>query len=101
MLSIIIKRTKIDSIANLRAFVLYNKQSKIVDLRRELKMGTKTDRRILRTKKAINRAFLELFTEKEFDRITINDISVWADVNRGTFYLHYMDKYDLLDQCIT
>jgi AcrR family transcriptional regulator len=63
-------------------------------------METKTDRRILRTKKAINRAFLELFTEKEFDRITINDISERADVNRGTFYLHYMDKYDLLDQCI-
>ncbi|MBS4196856.1 TetR/AcrR family transcriptional regulator [Lederbergia citri] len=63
-------------------------------------METKTDRRILRTKKAINRAFLELFTEKEFDRITINDISERADVNRGTFYLHYIDKYDLLDQCI-
>lgn len=63
-------------------------------------METKTDRRILRTKKAINEAFLELLTEKDFDRITINDISERANVNRGTFYLHYMDKYDLLDHSI-
>src|SRR5690625_3934060 len=61
---------------------------------------TKTDRRVLRTKEAINRSFLELFSEKEFDRITINDISERANVNRGTVYLHYMDKYDLLDKCI-
>ncbi|QWU17004.1 transcriptional regulator, TetR family [Paenibacillus sophorae] len=62
--------------------------------------GTKTDRRILRTKEAINKAFLELFYEKEFDRITINDISERANVNRGTVYLHYTDKYDLLNKCI-
>jgi AcrR family transcriptional regulator len=61
---------------------------------------TKTDRRVLRTKEAINRSFLELFSEKEFDRITINDISERANVNRGTVYLHYKDKYDLLDKCI-
>ncbi|RED59299.1 TetR/AcrR family transcriptional regulator [Cohnella lupini] len=61
---------------------------------------TKTDRRILRTKEAINKAFLELFTEKELEQITINDISERANVNRGTIYLHYTDKYDLLDKCI-
>ncbi len=37
---------------------------------------------------------------KEFDRITINDISERANVNRGTVYLHYTDKFDLLDKCI-
>ncbi len=63
-------------------------------------IGNKTDRRILRTKEAINRAFLEVFSEKEFDRITINDISERANVNRGTIYLHYTDKYDLLNRCI-
>ncbi|MBW7455428.1 TetR/AcrR family transcriptional regulator [Paenibacillus sepulcri] len=61
---------------------------------------TKIDRRILRTKEAINKAFLELFSEKELDHITINDISERANVNRGTVYLHYTDKYDLLNQCI-
>lgn len=64
-------------------------------------MGTtKTDRRILRTKEAINKSFLDLFSEKDFNKITINDISERANVNRGTVYLHYTDKYDLLDKCI-
>ena len=61
---------------------------------------TKIDRRILRTKEAINKAFLELFSEKELDQITINDIAERANVNRGTIYLHYTDKYDLLNKCI-
>ncbi|WP_051237088.1 TetR/AcrR family transcriptional regulator [Paenibacillus pinihumi] len=61
---------------------------------------TKIDRRVLRTKEAINKAFLELFSEKELEHITINDIAERANVNRGTIYLHYSDKYDLLDKCI-
>jgi AcrR family transcriptional regulator len=61
---------------------------------------TKIDRRIIKSKEAINKAFLELFSEKELEQITINDISERANVNRGTVYLHYSDKYDLLDKCI-
>lgn len=60
----------------------------------------KTDRRIIKSREAINKAFLELFLEKEFEQITINDIADRANVNRGTIYLHYLDKYDLLDKCI-
>ncbi|OOM73401.1 TetR/AcrR family transcriptional regulator [Clostridium sp. BL-8] len=60
----------------------------------------KVDRRILKTKVAINNAFIELLSEKDFDKITVNDISDRADINRGTIYLHYADKFDLLDQCI-
>lgn len=60
----------------------------------------KVDRRVLRTKQAIKKAFLELFAEKRFEDITINDIADRADINRGTVYLHYMDKFDLLDKCI-
>ncbi|REK76743.1 TetR/AcrR family transcriptional regulator [Paenibacillus paeoniae] len=60
----------------------------------------KTDRRIVRTREAIVKAFLELFAEKELEHITINDIADKANVNRGTVYLHYSDKYDLLDKCI-
>lgn len=37
---------------------------------------------------------------KDFEHITMNEIADRADVNRGTLYLHYMDKFDLLDQCI-
>jgi AcrR family transcriptional regulator len=65
-----------------------------------METAAKIDRRIVKTKEAINKAFLELFSEKEFEQITINDISERANVNRGTVYLHYIDKYDLLDKCI-
>jgi AcrR family transcriptional regulator len=65
-----------------------------------MEAGIKTDRRILRTKEAIHRAFVELFSEKEFERITINEIAERANVNRATVYLHFIDKYDLLHRCI-
>lgn len=61
---------------------------------------TKIDRRVIKTKEAITKAFLELFAEKDLDHITINDIADRANVNRGTVYLHYSDKYDLLDKLI-
>lgn len=59
---------------------------------------TKIDRRIIKSQKAIKNAFLALMAEKGFDAITIQEISDRADVNRRTFYLHYLDKYDLLDK---
>ncbi|MDR3573521.1 MAG: TetR/AcrR family transcriptional regulator [Anaerolineaceae bacterium] len=58
------------------------------------------DRRIQKTKDAILEAFIELMAEKDFEQLTINEIAERANVNRGTVYLHYADKYDLLDQCI-
>ena len=61
---------------------------------------TKVDRRIIKSREVIKKAFLELFIEKNFAQITINDISERANVNRGTIYLHYHDIYDLLDSCI-
>lgn len=45
-------------------------------------------------------AVIELMIEKKFDQITIQDISDRADVSRRTIYLHYMDKFDLLDKLI-
>ncbi len=41
---------------------------------------------------------IELTAVKNFDNITIQDIADQANVNRGTIYLHYQDKYDLLNQ---
>ncbi|GAA3333324.1 hypothetical protein GCM10020331_096920 [Ectobacillus funiculus] len=35
---------------------------------------------------------------KNFDQITLQDISDRANVGRRTIYHHYMDKYDLLDK---
>lgn len=58
------------------------------------------DRRIKKTREAIMNAFISLMAEKDFEKITINDIADRADVNRGTVYFHFMDKYHILDSCI-
>jgi AcrR family transcriptional regulator len=60
----------------------------------------KVDRRVAKSQEAIKKAVIELMSEKKFDDITIQDISDRANVSRGTIYLHYMDKYDLLDKLI-
>ena len=56
------------------------------------------DRRTIRTKKMIRNALSELIEEKGFNDISITDLTKRADINRGTFYLHYTDKYDLLEK---
>ncbi|WP_419886653.1 TetR/AcrR family transcriptional regulator [Paenibacillus sp. B-A-8] len=60
----------------------------------------KVDRRILKSQEALKRAVIELVSEKNFDEITIQELSDKANVSRGTIYLHYLDKYDLLDKLI-
>lgn len=57
---------------------------------------TKLDRRVVRTRKMLAAALLELMQEKNFDEITITDIAERADMNRATFYLHYGTKEELL-----
>ncbi len=59
---------------------------------------TSIDRRIIRTKIAIRNALVALIEEKGFDALSVKDITTRADINRGTFYLHYRDKFDLLEQ---
>ena len=36
--------------------------------------------------------------DKPFSKISVRDITTAAEINRGTFYLHYLDKYDLLEK---
>ncbi|GIP26486.1 TetR family transcriptional regulator [Paenibacillus sp. J23TS9] len=58
----------------------------------------KKDRRKIRTKKLIRQALLELTAEKGLSRISVMDLAERAEINRGTFYLHYHDVADLVDQ---
>ena len=58
------------------------------------------DRRTRYTIGVIREAFFELLGEVGFAKITVADICRRADVNRGTFYLHFEDKYALLDALI-
>lgn len=54
------------------------------------------DRRIRRTQRMLKQGLATLMLEKEFNAITVRDITDYMDLNRGTFYLHYTDTYDLL-----
>ena len=56
------------------------------------------DRRIRKSQNAIKSAFLELLQQQYFNDITVQQITDLADINRGTFYTHYLDKYDLLEK---
>ncbi len=59
-----------------------------------------SDRRTLKTKKAIFQAFSELLKEKEKElrKITVQEIVDKADISRVTFYKYYLDVYDLYDK---
>src|SRR5512143_3352795 len=56
------------------------------------------DRRVQRTDRLIVEALIELTTQKGFAAVTVQDIVQRAGINRATFYRHYRDKFDLLDQ---
>lgn len=56
------------------------------------------DLRVVKTRAAIQSHFLDLLLQKNFNEITVKDIAQAANIGRGTFYLHYVDKFDLLDK---
>ena len=59
------------------------------------------DLRVIKTKSAIKGAFIELVEEKGFDHVSVKDICNKALINRNTFYLHYVDKIDLLSKIVS
>ena len=70
-----------------------------VEERFEFFMNTKkTDRRAKRTKQLLRQALIKLLLEKEIKDITVIELTELADVNRGTFYLHYGNIYELYEQ---
>lgn len=60
----------------------------------------KTDRRTTYTKDLIKKTLLTLMEKNEFTKITVTTLCKTAEINRGTFYLHYCDLYDVLDELI-
>lgn len=56
------------------------------------------DRRVKRTKTLLQKTLVELMLEKEVSQISVKELTQRADVNRSTFYLHYLDIYDMLEQ---
>ena len=58
----------------------------------------KVDRRVRKTKRQLRLALTKLLQEKPIKDITVREIADMVDINRGTFYLHYKDVYDMLEQ---
>lgn len=56
------------------------------------------DRRVRKTRQALEEAFLALAQQKPEDQITVAELTALADVGRGTFYLHYQTVQELADQ---
>ena len=60
----------------------------------------KTDKRSLRSRKWLLDALLELIKERPFSDISVSEITDNADISRQTFYLHYYNKRDLLNELL-
>lgn len=58
------------------------------------------DPRAKKTRKYLRQAFIELLSLRDFQDITIKDITDKAELNRATFYGHFQDKYELLDETL-
>lgn len=61
-------------------------------------MNTKSNQRFQETDKKIRQVFLQLLSEKDLSHTTVQDICKGCNINRSTFYAHYIDIYDLLSQ---
>ena len=63
-------------------------------------MARQSDLRILKTKRAIKESFLQLLKQKNLNRITVTELANLAEINKGTFYLHYCDIYALYNDVL-
>ena len=58
--------------------------------------GGNDNRSVRNTKKKLRDGLLQLMQEKPANEITVKELTDLADINRGTFYTHYSDVYDMI-----
>jgi AcrR family transcriptional regulator len=63
---------------------------------REEGRGARPDRRVARSRRALKEALTDLILERGYEAVTVQDVIDRADVGRSTFYVHFLDKDDLL-----
>ena len=63
-------------------------------------MNTKGNQRFVQTRQKIKGVFLELLSEKKIGEITVSEICRRADIHRTTFYGHFDDVYDLMQNMV-
>lgn len=61
-------------------------------------MSQDKDIRFYKTKQRIIQGMVTLLEKKNFEEITVKDICASAAISRSGFYLHYADKYDLVEK---
>lgn len=61
-------------------------------------MNKKLDRRKKYTRQVLMDSLIALLRKKPITTITVKEICEKADINRSTFYAHYKDQFDLLEQ---
>ena len=60
-------------------------------------MSAKEDLRVQRTRKLLSETLLDMMENESIEHISVIDLCNSAMINRGTFYKHFEDKYDLLN----
>ena len=65
---------------------------------KEIVGSPKGSRSVRRTKMALRNSLIELMKTRSILRISITEICEEADVGRSTFYAHYENQYDLLEE---
>ena len=61
-------------------------------------MDTEKDRRVIKTKKSIQSTLVSMMKENSYQEISVSNLCRNADIGRGTFYLHYNDIYEVVQE---
>jgi AcrR family transcriptional regulator len=61
----------------------------------------KQDLRVVKTKRNIKREMMDLLKKKPVEKITVTELASQAIINKGTFYHHYSDIYDLYQELVS
>ncbi len=61
-------------------------------------MNQKNNQRYKDNERAIENAFFTLLEIKPVNKISVRELCELSQINRSTFYHHYLDVYDLMDQ---
>lgn len=64
----------------------------------DTKANRKESRSVLRTQNLLKNGLTDLMKQKPLQKITVKELTDYVNLNRGTFYLHYKDIFDLMDQ---
>ena len=52
------------------------------------------------TRRAIAESLIKLLNDKPLDKITVKNVVEECGINRNTFYYHYRDIYDLVEDIL-